>query len=68
MDSVVKAIEYMLLDGLLSANRHMHFAEYMKDPRKYLYLNDSLMNRIESSEEPVCRCPHGSNNLISNLY
>lgn len=64
MDSVAKAIEYMMLDSLLSANRHMRFAEYMKDPRKYLYLNDSLINRIEASEEPVRHCPNSSNDLI----
>ncbi|KIL63305.1 hypothetical protein M378DRAFT_673967 [Amanita muscaria Koide BX008] len=49
---VAKAIEYMMLDALLSANRHLRFAEQLKDPRKYLHLNDSLMLRIESSEEP----------------
>lgn len=49
---VAKAIEYMMLDALLSANRHLRFAEQLKDPRKYCHLNDSLMLRIESSEEP----------------
>lgn len=51
-DTVAKAIEYMMLDGLLSADNHLHFAEHMKDPRKYLHLNDSLI-RIELSKEPV---------------
>lgn len=49
---VAKAIEYMMLDGLLSANQHLRFAEHVKDPSKYLHLNDSLMLRIESSEQP----------------
>ncbi|KAF8351698.1 hypothetical protein F5887DRAFT_88 [Amanita rubescens] len=47
-----KAIEYMMLDFLLSANRYMHFAEDMKDPHRYIFLNDSLINRIEMSKEP----------------
>ncbi|KAF8623166.1 hypothetical protein AX17_007522 [Amanita inopinata Kibby_2008] len=49
---VAKAIEYMLVDGLLSADRHLHIAEQLKDPRKYLFLNDSLITRIESSDDP----------------
>ncbi|KAF8622436.1 hypothetical protein AX15_007020 [Amanita polypyramis BW_CC] len=48
---VAKAIEYMMLDGLLSANKYLHFAEDVKNPHKYLYLNDSLVLRIESSNE-----------------
>ncbi|KAK2463864.1 hypothetical protein APHAL10511_004169 [Amanita phalloides] len=49
---VAKAIEYMVLDGLLSADRHLHFAEHMKNPREYLHLNDSLILRIEASKDP----------------
>ena len=50
-----------LLMGCISMNDADYYAdEYMKDPRKYLYLNDSLINRIESSEQPVCHCPNGS--------
>ncbi|SRR6266576_4616154 len=63
---VAKAIEYMMLDFLLSANRHMHFAEDMKDPRRYVFLNDSLINRIEMSKEPVCHYPRVSISSILN--
>ena len=52
-----RAIEYMMRDCFLMANRHLHFAEHVWNPQKYLYLNDSLILRIESSEEPVIR-PH----------
>jgi len=66
--NAAKAIEYMMLDFLLSANRHMHFAEDMKDPRRYIFLNDSLINRIEMSKEPVCYCLRVALSSILNCF
>jgi len=42
----------MLIDALLSANKHMNFAEYIHDPKKFLHLTDYLRTQIESSQEP----------------
>jgi hypothetical protein len=43
----------MLIDALLAAEPHLHIAERVFDPEKFVFLNDSIMNRIESSLEPV---------------
>ncbi|GBE79040.1 HD-domain/PDEase-like protein [Sparassis crispa] len=47
-----KAIEYMLVDALLLADRHLNFSRHIYDPAKFLYLTDHLRTQIESSEEP----------------
>ncbi|KAJ3506577.1 hypothetical protein NLJ89_g6795 [Agrocybe chaxingu] len=47
-----KAIEYMIIDGLMAAQPYMKIAECITDPNKFLYLTDGIMPRIESSEEP----------------
>ena len=49
----VKAIESMIVDGLLAAEPHMKMAERTFDAHKYLYLTDDIISRIQSSEEPV---------------
>ncbi|PPQ88883.1 hypothetical protein CVT25_009118 [Psilocybe cyanescens] len=48
-----KAIEYMIIDGLLEANRVMNFAEDVFDPNRYVFLTDEIMSRIESSTDPL---------------
>ncbi|KAJ8584183.1 HD-domain/PDEase-like protein [Rhizopogon salebrosus TDB-379] len=45
-----RAIEYMLVDVLLIAQKHMKFADYIDIPRKYLHLTDDLLNRIDMTE------------------
>ncbi|KAG5350405.1 hypothetical protein C0989_011193 [Termitomyces sp. Mn162] len=47
-----KAIEYMIIDGLLAAEPHLKIANRVDDPRKYLYLTDDIMGRIEESTDP----------------
>jgi len=49
----VKAIESMIIDGLLAAEPHMKMAERTFDAHKFLYLTDDILSRIQSSEEPV---------------
>ena len=48
-----KAIEYMIVDALLSAEPHLKIAERVKNPKKFLYLSDIIMNTIEESDDPV---------------
>ncbi|KAF7331095.1 HD-domain/PDEase-like protein [Mycena venus] len=47
-----KAIEYMIVDALILAEPHMKITDQVDIPKKFLYLTDDLMPRIESSEEP----------------
>lgn len=50
---VVRAIDNMIVDGLLAAEPYMKIAKRTFDAKKYLYLTDDIMSRIQSSEEPV---------------
>lgn len=50
-----KAIEYMIIDALLAAEPHEKIAKRVFDPREYLWLTDDIMQRIQSSKEPVRR-------------
>ena len=45
----------MIIDALLAAEPHMHIAQQVFKPEKYVYLTDDIMPRIESSTEPVSR-------------
>ncbi|OCH87676.1 HD-domain/PDEase-like protein [Obba rivulosa] len=45
-----KAIEYMLVDALLTAEPYMRIAQRIFDPRKFLFLTDNIKAIIESSE------------------
>lgn len=45
-----RAIEYMMMDVLLIAQKHMKFAEYIDVPEKYLHLTDELFHRIHMTE------------------
>ncbi|KDR74242.1 hypothetical protein GALMADRAFT_269180 [Galerina marginata CBS 339.88] len=47
-----KAIEYMIIDALLSADKHLKIAERVFDPKAYLHLTDWIMPQIEASTEP----------------
>ncbi|KAJ7196961.1 hypothetical protein GGX14DRAFT_671390 [Mycena pura] len=47
-----KAIEYMIVDALSSAEPFMKIADQIDIPKKFLYLTDDIMTRIESSEAP----------------
>lgn len=49
-----KAIEYMIIDGLLEAEPYLHIADRATDPKKFLYLTDSIMTSIEASGKAVC--------------
>ncbi|THH02196.1 hypothetical protein EW026_g597 [Hermanssonia centrifuga] len=47
-----KAIEYMIIDALLSAEPHMKIAEHIDDPKKFVFLTDDIKTRIEMTTEP----------------
>ena len=43
----------MIVDALLLAEPHLKIADQIRDPKKFLYLTDDIMPRIEMSESPV---------------
>ncbi|KAF9530924.1 hypothetical protein CPB83DRAFT_787510 [Crepidotus variabilis] len=47
-----KAVEYMIIDGLLAAEPYMKIADRIRDPKKFLFLTDSIMETIRASEAP----------------
>ncbi|KAK3811980.1 MAG: HD phosphohydrolase domain-containing protein [Benniella sp.] len=49
---VGKAIEYMLTDALLSADRVMGISAAITRPEEYLHLTDDIVRQIERSREP----------------
>lgn len=46
-----RAIEYMIVDALLSAESIMHFADHVTNPEKYLHLTDSIVEMIRMSDD-----------------
>ncbi|ESK91486.1 hd phosphohydrolase domain-containing protein [Moniliophthora roreri MCA 2997] len=46
-----KAIEYMIIDALLLADPIMKISDSVFDPKRYVHLTDSVMERIEESED-----------------
>lgn len=49
----------MIVDALLAADARMKISERIYNPRLFLYLNDSIMDRIQESSDPV-RAPFTS--------
>lgn len=47
-----RAIEFMLIDALKAAEPVMKIANRIYNPKKYVFLNDSLKSRIEESDDP----------------
>ena len=45
-----KAVELMLVDALLAADRVLHLSERIMDPRKFVRLDDTLLRSIENYE------------------
>ncbi|KAK7451308.1 hypothetical protein VKT23_012650 [Stygiomarasmius scandens] len=45
-----KAIEYMIIDVLLSANSYLRISDSVSKPEKYVFLTDSVLETIEASE------------------
>ena len=48
-----KAIEYMLCDALVEADPVLGISKTVENPDEYLQLDDTILNRIEFSKEPV---------------
>ncbi|KAF9256578.1 HD-domain/PDEase-like protein [Marasmius fiardii PR-910] len=46
-----KAIEYMIIDALLEADKYLDISGAVFDAKKYLTLTDSVMDRIEASDD-----------------
>jgi deoxynucleoside triphosphate triphosphohydrolase SAMHD1 len=53
--SSAKAIEYMIIDGLLAAEKYMKIAERIFKPERYVHLTDNILTTIEETESPVRR-------------
>ena len=49
---VAKAIEYMVVDALLTADQILDISGRIDDPERYLYLTDSILEEIECSPDP----------------
>jgi len=47
------AIEHMIVDALVKADPVLKLVEQTGDPRRYLYLTDSVVEEIERSTEPA---------------
>ncbi|KAK7696469.1 hypothetical protein QCA50_001126 [Cerrena zonata] len=47
-----KAIEYMIVDALLSAEPHMKIAERIHDMKRFVWLTDSILTEIQASTAP----------------
>lgn len=50
-----RAIEYMLIDALKSAEPVMKIACWIENPRKYVHLTDNIRCRIEEMDDPELR-------------
>ncbi|KAH7927042.1 HD-domain/PDEase-like protein [Leucogyrophana mollusca] len=46
-----KAIEYMVIDALLAAEPTMKIAENVDKPKRYVFLTDDILSRIESTDD-----------------
>ncbi|KAG8865395.1 hypothetical protein FRB96_000285 [Tulasnella sp. 330] len=47
-----KAVEHMIVTALIAAEPVLHLAEAIDDPKKYLYVTDSVVEDIERSNDP----------------
>ena len=43
----------MIIDALLEAEPYLKIADHIENPKKYVYLTDNLLNKIEESTEKV---------------
>lgn len=47
---VGKAVELMIVDALLAADKHLKISDSIYDPEEYMYLTDSIISDIEKSK------------------
>ncbi|KAF8994577.1 hypothetical protein BDQ17DRAFT_1251557 [Cyathus striatus] len=47
-----KAIEYMIIDGLLKADPYLNIARKVEHPEEYVHLTDNIMPFIEANNHP----------------
>jgi len=43
----------MVMDAVLEAEPYLKIAEHVENPKRYVYLTDTLLNRIEESTAEV---------------
>lgn len=51
-----KSIEYMIVDALLLADPYLKIADRIHDPKRFVHLNDDILNEVDRSSGDV-RCP-----------
>ncbi|KAH0839456.1 hypothetical protein J3R83DRAFT_246 [Lanmaoa asiatica] len=52
-----KSIEYMVIDALLEAEPYLKIADLVENPKRFVYLTDDLLGKIEESTEKVSPLP-----------
>ena len=62
-----KAIEYMIVDAMLLADKVLNISDAIDSPKDYLRLTDCVLKEIELSSLPVCKacfcgCSHHGRN------
>ena len=50
---LAKAVEYMLVDALIAAEKILNISEDVRDPKKFINLTDDVILRVERSTEPA---------------
>ncbi|THH32180.1 hypothetical protein EUX98_g2013 [Antrodiella citrinella] len=65
-----KAVEHMIIDGLIAAEPFMKIAERIQDPKQFLHLTDNIQDKIEESTAPELEPARAIFDRISsrNLY
>lgn len=51
----------MVIDALLQAEPYLKIADYVENPKRYVYLTENLLNNIEESTakvRPLSSAPH----------
>ncbi|CAG8592316.1 10626_t:CDS:10, partial [Cetraspora pellucida] len=61
---VSRAINYMIADALVEADPYLKIKEAIRDPKKYIKLNDSILSMIEHSDREELEA---SRNIIKRI-
>ena len=66
---IAKAIEYMLTDALLEADKHMNIAGRVLEAESFMHLTDYIIEEIKQSRDPVSLSSLSSvNPLLTKVF
>jgi len=66
---IAKAIEYMLTDALLEADKHMNIAGRVLEAESFMHLTDYIIEEIKQSRDPVSlSSPSSVNPLLTKIF